>query len=195
MSLRFPSELLVPKAGELKATIFENRRVGIARGLFFGFAIEFEHILIAGRDEEPYLSCDFLSLDVGDWRSLAGQEFGAQPAQSVGDSDCTIYVDSVHNPVELRALHFGEPDGDTISVHLSLDANFVQEGTPYANAEFEIDAVLRYGGILICPDIVKPKTRNAAAARAAAERFISLAGHGVPVFDGPWTLIPFQESL
>lgn len=78
-----------------------------------------------------------LDLGVSDWRELAGKEITFSEDDEL---DASIYLATVHNPVTLHRLRFGEPGDNSIpgEIELEFDFRYVKPRPPELEPSFRV---------------------------------------------------------
>lgn len=188
MPKRFPTELLVISEASIYAMIFENRRVGVERGLFFCWSVSFEPIEIDGEEELPTCIFEFFRLGAHSWPDLAGREFPVPNLESFDDGEASMYLDGEHQPLEVPELRFGRLDGNRLGVSFRAQVN---PQSTFDKFELTLSTQLLVEGLLIGPSIISMLTKNSRKAREVAAPFFELSGHGEPDFSSFWTKFPF----
>jgi hypothetical protein len=112
----FPEELIRPRHGSLTLS-----------GPQPTIAIELEPFVIDGEKVEQ--SLDFqLEISTCDLSQLAGKTFEFPSNPDDGYVEGSIYIWSVHNPIDLHSVAFEDSDGDTVSATLDMTFVFEFEG-------------------------------------------------------------------
>jgi hypothetical protein len=160
---------LVPAAGSITATVFENANIGIPPTLFFEIEIPLRPFTYHGECQDTSVRLDFIDFGVGDWRDLAGREFRFPVNPEPGYIDGSIHLGNAHNPADTTRIAFGAlAEGNTLSATLDITFDFTQEG----NDDLGIISVTWEGVELafdpaqldaVCADarrIIKPRSRR-----------------------------------
>lgn len=126
---------LVPAAGgEWHGLLFDNQAVGLPPALTWTFRIPFER---------AELTVDWVPLDTGSWRRMAGlsavSDAFAEPAES------SVYHDGVHHRYERVELRVAEQDGERIRVAVTVGGDIDRLGPATITAE----AWLTFTGISV----------------------------------------------
>lgn len=119
---------LRPTTGTLKARLFENTDAGVPLSIFFDITIPVEPFNYRGSSHRTALRLEFIALPVRDWRDLAGRDFEFPVNPEPGYIDGSIYLENVHNPVDVIAIRFGEFDEQVMPISLQGVIDFTYEG-------------------------------------------------------------------
>ena len=119
---------LEPRSGRLGAEVFENSAAGIRPRVQFWIRIPVQPFMFDGEAQDTEVVLEAIELDVQDWRSLENREFTFPVNPSPGYIDGSVYLDHVHNPVDVTSLRFGRLAGDRVSVTLGFTIDFTFEG-------------------------------------------------------------------
>ena len=119
---------LNPAKGRLGARVFENPHIGLKPTLFYDVELPLEPFVYEGELRRTSVRLDFINLGVIGWRELAGRSFDFPKNPAPGYIDGSIYLGSVHNPVDVGRIHFGQCDGRQLAARIELKLDFEYEG-------------------------------------------------------------------
>ncbi len=181
--MTFQPHWIIPTSARLYGHVFENSRVGLARGLFWTLSIDCQPIRHGDETLHCSVSCDWLTWPLRRWPSLDGQSLGTTNDQ--GKVEASIYLND-HFWLRVQSLTinripasarftvdiagdfdldgWGDLDGKGIAIAASCEAEF--EGLVALGANFE------------------PPISGASALNAATAPFIDLAGFHPVIADG-----------
>jgi hypothetical protein len=136
----FPIEKLIPIGSSMEARIEFNPFAKIPPSLWYGIGIRFENVI---PDQETlFIDLDGIFLPERQWQKLSGTY---RPEKRWENG--SVYVDSVHNPVDLHALTFLRRQGNFFDVKAELYIDFAFEGAPYENTAVTLDFTTEFLGI------------------------------------------------
>jgi hypothetical protein len=132
----------------MTALLFANSFIGLEPTLFYDIDIPLGPF-DSGLSWEPQpleteFRLYFLELSARDWRQLDGRSFTLSDEQS----DCSIYLGNVHNPVEVRLLEFTRSGPITFQIHAKLMCDF-EEASVGKNVEVTLVTEVDYRGLVV----------------------------------------------
>lgn len=183
-----------PVGGSFYAHLFENRRTGTPLGLYWNFEVEFEPLVDGDGDEWPCNALiEWLSWPVRSWRQLDGCSLAT--ATLVVEPEISVYAYSQHQPVAGAQFELSVLDAARVHIQgrLSLDLEDL-EGEITSGCEIPFAANLDFGGLIVMPDNLDRRTKDAAGASRALAQFIDLAEFDEPVFDERRWVFPLRSA-
>lgn len=183
-----PVPTFTVQRGELRATLFENLRVGVPRGIYWSCSIDFAAAV--SPTEQPAhdtdaactLLCDWISWPVRCWRQIDGLTLAS--CRSPPAVEASLYFAGEHQWLTVVELSFQRTQADRWHVTGRFCGDLLDEGGDRfrgAGAEFGVE--MPFAGISVLPDNVRPKLKSAAGAAAALGEFADLASYEAPIWD------------
>jgi hypothetical protein len=168
--------------GECYAYVFENRKAGIARGVFWNFILECAPITWNGEEWETALLCDWITPPNRKWRGMTGVSLSALTKPDLVEA--SFYLSS-HHDLRLNRLDIAHERGDLFRVDVAGDFDLKGyddlDGTAIP---VETSGAVRFEGLIIVADNLFPKPSGVADAVAIAEPFLDLESFAEPIWDG-----------
>lgn len=138
---KFPIEKLVSPVSSMKGSIHYNPYTKIPPSLWYGIGIHFENVIPEKKDLSIVL--DAIILPEKDWRNFSGLYRPLKPW--TGGS---VYVDGVHNPVDVYSLLFRNRRCNIFDLEAELYIDFKFEGaSSYRNIKFKLNFATEFTGI------------------------------------------------
>src|SRR5215467_13687398 len=146
--IRISSERFKPKRGTMNAHIVDNVSTGLKPELTYNIGIPLEPFDL-GLDDEPQpvetsFRLESMNLPVSDWRNLDGKSFEL----GQDDSDGSIYLGSVHNPVSTNRIKFTRLESLLFRIECTLFCDFEFEGAA-ENMTVELSADVDFTGMVV----------------------------------------------
>jgi len=176
------------QGGELRATLFENQRVRVPRGVYWSCSVDFAALVDAdeqpGPDADPLctLVCDWLSWPVRCWREIRGLTL----ASSVGplEVETSLYFAREHQSLSVIELCLQPAQADRFRVTGRFAGDLLDAaGDRFRGLGAEFDIEIPFTGISVLPDSVTPTLKSTAEAVIALEQFADLDSYETAVWE------------
>jgi hypothetical protein len=122
-------KVIIPTGGVLRVKSEDDPKTGAASLLFdieipvrLELSSEVSRHFFPSAAPVSLVELEDVDLGVSDWRELAGKE--AVIPEDEDQSDAAIYLATVHNPVYLYRISFGEPGHRRIPAVIELEFDF-----------------------------------------------------------------------
>ncbi len=119
---------LLPEAGELRSTVFENEHAGISRSVFFSIVIPITPFNFEGETVETSVRLDFIDFGVTDWRLLSDKSFVFPVNPEEGYIDGSMYLGHAHNPADVTRIAFCGFRESSVEADFDITFDFTYEG-------------------------------------------------------------------
>jgi len=173
----FPVDKLVPVQGCIRALVFADPQAGAEQDLYWGIDIEFAPLRYRGERVKPSLSCDWMLIDIRDWKSLEG-------AALEGDYDRIEASFHVWEPdfAQNSRIQFLERDGASFRVRYEMVVDFsgVDEADEDPNLTVTAELTLPYLGFHVDSEILEGRPGNEEKAKELAARYVDLSCYREP---------------
>ena len=116
-SLDFPGELLVASGGTISGA--DND---------YAIDIKMQEFVYEGEEINPILSIENAPFSAQSIEELVGQTFSFPPNPEDGYLETSIYLWSVHNPIDVLNVHFGASESGGIEASFAMNFAFEYEG-------------------------------------------------------------------
>jgi hypothetical protein len=179
---KFPTRFFRPRQGTIGGLIFENPNIGMARTLFHEVHIPLAPFKLEGETVRTELRLDFMVLPIRALSELDEKTFEFPPNPEDGYVDGSIYLLGAHVPIDVPRISFTRRRSATIHATVTLDLHFQSERTGYKNVRTSMATRLRFVGIRIDRDMVRPA--SAKTARKVLSRFADTQQFQDPTRDG-----------
>lgn len=136
--------------GRLGAEVFENSFAGIEPRVQFSIHLPLLPFEFEGERQDTEVVLEAIRLDVDDWRRAASQTFRFPTNPTPGYVDGSVYLDHVHNPVDVTRIRFGAYEDGCIPATLRLTIDFTYEGPDHlgvVEAEWEVELTIDEKGL------------------------------------------------
>jgi hypothetical protein len=168
--------------GSISAHVFENRSVGVQRGLFWSVTLPCSPVVWEGDTCETSLSCEWLRWPIRNWTSLDGATL--ESAVAPREAECSFYF-SEHHPVAVSSLKLTRVRG-TARFHVAIAGALDLEG--YGDLDTKGYKLAVHGeatleNLIVVPGNLFPKPSDPVAARDALSEFIDVANLAAPEWD------------
>jgi hypothetical protein len=167
--------------GECHAHVFENPRTGLARNLFWDFVLECAPLMWEGDEAQVSVLCDWVTLPTRRWTEVS---VSLRDIPSPELLESSFYL-SAHHDVRLEALEIAHAGQDLFRVRIA--GRFDLEGygdLDGKNIAIDLEARVRFRGLIVMPENLFPKPASAADAIAVAGEFLELDELAAPQWDG-----------
>ena len=143
---QIPTEKFKPELGTMNACIFENPSAGLEPTLFYDITIPLEPFDSGLSYESQPVKTSFrfnsIKFPVTDWRKFHGRSFQIEP----DDADGSIYIGTIHNPVDIDLISFTRTGDFSFQIHCLLLCDFEFEMVA-GSARVELDADVEFTGM------------------------------------------------
>lgn len=116
---------LQPLDGVFAAQVFENALA--PRDVYFSISIPLAPFTFENEEVDTMVGLDFIRFPTT-WRSLAGNTYTFPINPTPGFVDGSLYLDNVHNPVDVSRIKFGRFTESSVDVDLDIQIDFTYEG-------------------------------------------------------------------
>lgn len=183
--MSFPASALRVKGGDCYAHLFENAAVGVARGLYWSFALQFEAFEYKGETVAPRATVEWIHGLSPDWRNNPG--FRLEGADRDASVEASFYVWE-HEPARRFAFEVLDRRGADFHIRIAMDV----DANPLLHVEG--DGWVRYQGILVSRDNFTPKPASIDDAKHMVAPFAATDGYAdcVPTAEG-FRFVPLRE--
>ena len=170
----------IPRGGEIYAHLFENRRTGLERSLFWNIGVELQSVEIDGEEWESSFACEWLVWPIKRLPDLDGMDLQRLVRPEL--VECSIYLVAEHHPAKVSDLKVreqitGKYKLDAIgSVDLEIDGKTISH-------TFDLQCDLNFGGIVVVPQSLDPRPATPAQVAEALSSFLALDGLREPRYD------------
>ena len=172
---------LNPKSGQIYGHLFENKRTGLVRNLYWNISVDFEPISLLGENWDSSFQCDWLV-----WPIKALADLDAIGLDALGDAklvEASLYLISQHHPISVTNLEIRRVPGNCYRLDAGIAVDVVVDGEKILGS-FHLQCDLSFGGIIIIPENLDPQPSNVMEVKAAVLPFISLEGLQEPRLEG-----------
>mgnify|MGYP003575426195 CR=1 FL=1 len=175
----FPADKLKAKGGEIYAHIFENRRVGISRSIFWSITLEFEPISYAREDWKCSMTCEWIPWRIRDWRDLHDLELKVAPDDPLIESSFYLVE---HDRGKETELLLQRHEGHLFKVRMSMIVDFTGLTGEDENPEMFVagETIVPFKGVFVIPDNLFPKPRTVAEVKDVASVYIEPSAYQEP---------------
>lgn len=189
----FPSDELRAVGGELSAHLFENPRVGVERGVYWGVRLDFARLQYEGDWFQCAMECEWIPWQIRDWRDLDGRSLKCRLEGEFAEASFYVFE---HGLAESVDLSIRRVEGAEFEVSLSMIAEF--EGWVGHDADPRLHVAGRarvpFEGVRFLPGHFDPAPHDADEALALAEPFLDLDAFSLEKTEsGAWLLRPRVE--
>lgn len=188
----FPVSKLKPEFARFGGSLHFNPHCNHPPTIWYRIGIDLESFDLGENAPDPEfwgttvdttLSAGGIVLPLRDWREIGG-EFG--PIEDVGEG--SIYVSSVHNPVDVSLIRFERIQGTRFRINLNAAIAFEFEGAGFRDTKCSLEFEADYAGLSFHapiwndPDSVEfpdawniPEEFNETTVKELFERFVDTA--------------------
>ena len=177
--LKFPSDALVPRGGEMYGHIFENRVTGLVRNLFWSITIDFEPVQYGGDEFTCSMTCEWIPWPIRDWRELNGKHLQAEYGQDGIESSFYMTEHDLGTRTELVLRHRHE-NVFTSKMDMVVDFHGFHEGDENPAMSVHAECDVAFIGLLITPENLFPKPLTPPELRNVASEFVDLSTYHEP---------------
>jgi len=176
----FPTEKLIPVQGCIRAAIFEDPDAGLERDMYWGIDVEFAPMRYRGERIKPLLSCEWMILDIMDWKLLEDAELSGE----YEDIEASFFVWE-HDLARNSRLEFLEREAATFTVRYHVVVEFSGSDEEDADPELAVDGelALPYLGFYIDRNILDAVPGNESQAKELASHYADLTCYREPRID------------
>jgi hypothetical protein len=173
-NVRFPSDQLIAKNGEIYAHVFENINVGIVRNLFWSITIDFKPVVYAGKKWSCSMTCEWIPWAIKDWRKLHGKHLDV--AYGENNIESSFYMGE-HNIGLRTQLWLVRTTNNVFSTKIEMTVDFKGYSGRDEVPTMKVAAIadIPFTGILVVPDNLEPKPTNMDEIKNAASQFVELS--------------------
>ena len=173
---------IIATGGEIYAHVFENRALGLERGMFWNLRLECAPIRHEGEAMPTSLACEWLRWPVGDWTGLDGAALAT--ATDASQVEATFYF-AEHHLVALESLHLARVAGTSrfraqVSGALDLEGFGKLDGT---GIPVRVEAEVEFTGVIVVPGNFSPKPDTPEKALATVQPFLAVDNFCPPEWD------------
>jgi hypothetical protein len=182
MARKFPSKSLVPSGGQIYCHIFENRRTGLRRNLFWSITVDFKPIRYGDERFTCSMTCEWIAWSMRDWRELDEKQIDLDFGEDGIESSFYMTKHDIATHTRL-SLHQRRRNVFGVKVDMMVDFHGYYGGdeNPAMPVHAEVD--LAFIGLLVIPANLSPKPTTPAKLKKVASHFVDLAAYKEPE---PW---------
>ena len=181
---------LRPVSGAIYGHLFENMRVGVPRGVYWACSIEFAPLIAEGQEWPVSFAFEWIRWPVRRWQQLDGCSISASHEQE--DVEASLYLFAEHQTTKEVQLSLQHKHADRfdVQVRMCLEVSGLSgDRARDVVIEARVEALLE--GLIIVPDNLSPKPRDAQEALRALAPFADISTYQEPRFDRfRWVLAP-----
>jgi hypothetical protein len=182
MVRKFPSKSLVPSGGQIYCHIFENRRTGLKRNLFWSLTVDFKPIRYGDETFTCSMTSEWIAWPVRDWRDVDGKEIDVEFGEDGIESSFYMTKHDIATHTTLSLQH-RRRNVFTVTADMTVDFHGYYGGdkNPAMPVHAEVD--VPFIGLLVVPANLSPKPTTPTKLWKVASEFVDLAAYKEP---DPW---------
>jgi hypothetical protein len=188
--MRFPSQSLRPRGGEIYCHVFENDAVGLKRNLFWAIRVDFADVRYGASEWPCSTTCEWIVWPVRTWKDLDGLTRDLDYGE--GGVECSFYM-TRHHPAGHTRLSLKREKNNLFRVVMDMTVRFggFLGGDKDPALPVHADVVVPFTRLIVVPANLSPAPDTAEAAKSAAAEFVDLVDFLEPdAGDGDFSFRP-----
>jgi hypothetical protein len=158
-------------AGTIYAHVFENRTMGVPRGLYWNLRLDCELGAPSKRPAECSISIDWLTFAATRFEQLSA--VGLASVRDPRGIEASIYL-GTHRDIRLRTLEFGVASSSVVQLRVAGDLAEPARGQDPEHCRIDLTCDIEFEGVVVVPQSLVPKPGSVEEARAAIAPYFEL---------------------
>ena len=155
-------------AGTIYAHVFENRSMGVPRGLYWNLRLDCELGAPSKLPAECSISIDWLTFEATRFEQLSGE--GLANVRDPRGIEASLYL-GTHQEIRLRTLEFGVASSSVVQLRVAGDLAEPARGQDPEHCRIDLTCDIEFEGVVVVPQNLVPKPGSVEEARAAITPF------------------------
>lgn len=177
--MQFPSSQLIPEGGDIYAHVFENKRQGIERNLFWSVTVNFKPLRYGDEDHRCSVTCDWIPWALKNWLELDGQCVDVAYEEDGIETSFYMAEHLFCTRTKLKLSHV-EAANFRVSLETVVEFPAYYGGDGNPALPVSANAVVPFSRLIIVPENLDPVPANLAEAMNIASEFVDLSAYMEP---------------